>query len=284
MWIIFSFLVAIFDTLKNVVAKLSLRNVDEYIVAWSNCFFSIIFLLPFIFDIPEIKPDFYFGLFVSGFANVLALVFFMKSIKLSDLSKTIPLTTLSPLLLLITSPLIVGELPNFQGILGIAFIVLGAYLLNFSNNFSGVLAPFKAIYYEAGPRYMLFVVLLWSISANFDKIGVKNSSPLFYAFSVQVFISVVLFFILLYKKKFNMDTIKTNIKYLFGIGFLSAGTIYFYTLALQLTLVPYVIAIKRTNSILSVISGWLFFKETKFKERIVAAIIMFIGVLLITFS
>lgn len=284
-WIFLAFGVALFDSLKNVLAKSTLKNVDEVIVAWSNSFFSAILLLPVLFwGLPEIKPMFFVGLFVSGTLNVVALIFFMKSIRFGDLSNTVPLTTISPLLLLITSPIIVGEFPSFQGILGMIAIVIGAYILNFQKGQNDLFLPFKLIFFEKGPRYMLLVVLIWSVTANFDKIGVVNSSPLFYSFSVQLYIGLVLLFIVLPKFRKNNSLFKTNKKAFWNIGILSTLTIICHMLAIQLTLVPYVISIKRTNSILSVIFGRIFFKEGNLKERLFAASLMFIGVLLITFS
>ncbi|MCX8009635.1 MAG: EamA family transporter, partial [Ignavibacteria bacterium] len=176
MWIILSFGVALFDSLKNVVSKFTLKDTNEYVVAWSNSFVSAILILPYIiFNLPSIKPNFFLGLFVSGTLNVAAMVFFMKSIKLSDLSKTVPLTAISPLLLLITSPIIVGEFPKFNGIVGMILIVIGAYLLNLNGLikssesdekfFSKFLYPFQLLFKEKGSRYMLMVVLLWSITA-----------------------------------------------------------------------------------------------------------------------
>jgi len=54
--------------------------------------------------------------------------------------------------------------------------------------------------------------------------------------------------------------------------------------AISLTLVAYVIAIKRTSVIISVIFGHSIFKEKGIKERLLGAIIMVIGVLFITLS
>lgn len=284
-WIPLAFGVALFDSLKNVLAKHTLKNIDEYIVAWSNSFFSGLFLIPILFlGIPEIKPMFFVGLIVSGSLNIAALVFFMKSIKAGDLSNTVPLTTLSPLLLLITSPIIVGEFPSFQGILGMLLIVAGSYLLNFKSTQEDFLIPFKSIVKEKGPKYMLIVVLIWAITANFDKIGVVNSSPLFYSFAVQLYIGTVMLPIIYSKHKKNPAEINKNIGALIGVGFLATLTIICHMIAISLTIVPYVISIKRTNSILSVIFGRIFFKEGYLKERLLAAILMFAGVLLITFA
>ena len=53
-------------------------------------------------------------------------------------------------------------------------------------------------------------------------------------------------------------------------------------LAVSLTLVAHVIAIKRTSTIMSVLWGFLIFKEAGIKERLPGAGIMVVGVLLIS--
>ena len=56
----------------------------------------------------------------------------------------------------------------------------------------------------------------------------------------------------------------------------------FHMIAISMTLVAYLISVKRTSAIISVLFGTLLFKEKGFKERIWGAIIMVIGVLFIT--
>ena len=54
--------------------------------------------------------------------------------------------------------------------------------------------------------------------------------------------------------------------------------------ALQLALVSFVIAVKRTSALFNVLWGWLIFKEQGIKERIAGSMIMIIGVVVITLS
>ncbi len=54
----------------------------------------------------------------------------LKALKTGNLSEVFPLISLSPLFMLITSPLIGGEFPRLITIPGILLIVVGAYLLN----------------------------------------------------------------------------------------------------------------------------------------------------------
>ena len=54
--------------------------------------------------------------------------------------------------------------------------------------------------------------------------------------------------------------------------------------AINLTLVAYVVSVKRTSAIMSVLFGYFIFKERGIKERLIGATIMIIGVLLIVLS
>lgn len=285
-WFIFAFLTAFFESLKDVFSKKSLKNIDEYVVSWSLRFFALIFLIPFLFfvEIPSLGDKFWIALFVSGSLNVVTTILYMKAIKYSDLSDTIPMVAFTPLFLLITSPLIVGEFPSFIGLIGVLLIVFGSYILNIKKRSDGYLAPFKALLKEKGPRLMLLVAFIWSIGSNFEKIGVQNSSPIFWVIAVNAFISIVIFPIMIYKSKKSLEQISTSYKALIPIGIFAALTLLFQMTAINMTLVTNVISIKRTSVIMSVLFGYFIFKEKNIKERLVGALIMIIGVLLITLS
>lgn len=286
LWILFSSFTALFESLKDVFSKKGLKNIDEYVISWSLNFFALPFLLPLLFfiEIPPLGNKFWLALLISGSLNVVATIFYMKAIKHSDLSITIPMVTFTPLFLLLTSPLIVGEFPTLFGLIGVLLIVLGSYTLNIKQLHEGYLTPFKALLKETGPKLMLLVAVIWSVTSNFDKIGVQNSSPIFWVIAVNVFIILVMLPIMLYKSKRAIENIRTNYKALFPVGLFSALTLIFQMTAISLTLVAYVISIKRTSAIMSVLFGHLIFKEEGVRERLAGAIIMIIGVLFITLS
>src|SRR3989338_4529525 len=149
-WLLFAFLTAFFESLKDVFSKKSLENCDEYVVAWSLRFFALLFLIPLLFfiEIPSWQSlglQFWVALFIAGFLNVIATILYMRAIKSSDLSITVPMVTFTPLFLLITSPLIVGEFPNSMGLIGVLLIVVGSYMLNIKQRHQGYFAPFKVL-------------------------------------------------------------------------------------------------------------------------------------------
>lgn len=285
-WFIFALLTAFFESLKDVFSKKSLKHIDVYIVSWSLRFFTLPFLLPllFIINIPTLGEQFWIALFVGGTLNVVTTILYMKAIQYSDLSLTVPIVAFTPLFLLITSPLIVGEFPNFLGLIGVLLIVAGSYTLNIKQRHEGYLAPFHALLKEKGPKLMLLVAFFWSITSNFDKIGVQNSSPLFWVIAMSIYITLVMLPILLFKSAKNFQQISSNYKILFLIGLCSVLTLIFQMTAINMTLVSYVISIKRTSAIMTVLFGYFIFREKGIKERLIGVIIMIIGVLCITLS
>ena len=78
--------------------------------------------------------------------------------------------------------------------------------------------------------------------------------------------------------------IKKGYGYLVLMGFCSAIALMFQMVAVKMTIVPYVIAIKRMSIVISSIFGFVLFKEGKVKERLVGALIMIVGVCLISLS
>jgi drug/metabolite transporter (DMT)-like permease len=287
-WLIFGILTAFFEAVKDVFSKQNLKKNDEYVVAWSLAFFSAIFLAPFLFFIeipqlnPQLNPQFWIALLIGSSINAVTAILYIKAIKLSDLSLTVPLVALTPLFMLLTSPLIVGEYPNFFDCIGIFLIVTGSYLLNIKEKSQGYLAPFKALLHQPGPKLMLIVALLWSITSNFDKIGVQNSSPIFWLFSLFTTMSLLLLPVLLHKTPNPSRKIIQQLPLLAAMGFVNALGVVFQMQALTMTLVVQVIAVKRTSVLMGVLFGHFIFKEKDIQQRLLGSAIMIMGVFFIT--
>ena len=285
-WFAFAFLTAIFESFKDVLSKHNLRNFDEYLIAWSLRFFAMPFLLPLLLfiEIPRIGGSFWPALAVSGSINVIATVLYMRAMKNSDLSLAAPMLTFTPLFLLVTSPLIVGEFPGVLGLAGIFLIFAGSYAMNISERRRGFFAPIKSMLHKEGPRLMLFVAFLWSISSNFDKVGIENSSALFWVVSLNIFLVAAMTPLMIIKTRHTALQLRSNLRYIVPIGMFSALGSMAQMTAISIALVAYVISIKRTSAIISVLLGCFLFRERGLKERLTGAIIMVVGVILITLS
>ncbi|WP_424097772.1 EamA family transporter [Moorena producens] len=286
LWLIFASLTALFASSKDLTSKRGLKNVDAYIVSWAVFFFSLPVLLPllFVIEIPELGRNFGLALMVGGSLNVVAMSLYIQALSRSDLSITVPFMTFTPLFLLVTSPIIVGEYPTPLDMVGILMIVVGSYSLNLKEKRNGYLAPFKGLLKQRGPKLMLTAAVIFSITANFDKVGVENSSPIFWAIALHTFIATGMGVIMLCKSRSKLNQIPKNLLSLVPIGFFQAGVILCQMTALEMTFVSHVIAVKRMSALISVILGCLIFKEPGIKERATGAAIMVLGVVLISLS
>jgi len=285
MWLILSLLTAFCNSAQDIISKRLSTRVSPYVTAWSASFFSLPFLLIFfIWERPVVPaPAFWPALLVTGVLLSVSIIFFFKAIEASDLSLSIPILSFTPMFLLVTSPLIVGEFPKPWGIVGMVLIVFGCYALFYHPDQENILAPFKRLMKARGSRYMLLVAILYSIGGNIDKIGVRNSSPLLWSVSLNAFVGALLGMMMLSKVKDAGRQVRTNWPWLVAMGFFLALMMMFQMNALKMTIVPYVIAIKRTSVILTSLWGVWFLKERGGWERVLAVALMVVGVFVISF-
>ena len=286
MWLPLALLTALFESGKDIFAKKGLNaGADPLVVAWAWRLLAVPFLLPpILLSAPVMpQPGFWPALAVGGLLNVITAVLYMHALRASDISLCVPLITFTPLFLLVTSPLIVGENAGPWGAIGVALIVSGAYLLNINKNRTGLLAPLKALWHERGARLMLLVALIWSLTANIDKIGVNNSSPLLWAVSINAAIALGLLpLIVVRRARSPIGPLPWRL--LAAIGLCGGLTTLCQMLAISLTLVPYVIAVKRLSILLTVLAGALLLREPGLRQRLPAAALMLAGVVVLTLA
>ncbi len=284
LWFIFAILSALFGSLRDLVSKYGLKDVDEYIITWSSRFFALPIFLTLLWweDNPPLGEHFLPTLMVILVIQIVSNILYFRALKSSDLSLTVPMISFTPLFLLITSPLIVDEHLSLWDGGGIVFIVLGSYVLNLKSKQQGYLAPFKAFLTNKGPKIMLGVAMLWSLLSTLNKVGVQNSSPTFWAAVTSTNLAVALFPIMISKSWGNLQQIPNHFKVLMTIGILQGLTVLFFLKAITLTLVAQAVTVKRTTILFSAIWGHLILGEPGIQERTIGATIMVLGVAIIT--
>ena len=286
MWFFFASLTAVFEACKDAAGKQSLKTLDEYSVLFSFMTVGVVLLLPvlLITGVPPLQPRFWLAVVVGGGLNILAFTLYVRALKLADLSLTVPLVTLTPLFLLATSPLIVQEWPTWADGIGVVLLVVGSYVLNIqpkSTRTGNLWTPLLAMARNPGSRLMLCVAFIWSITSNFDKIGVENSSPLCWAVTLfTVIASGMLPFVL--RRERGIVSLLSQWKLLAVTGGFNAFAIAFQMLALTMAPVAQVIAVKRMSTLLSVGFGHFLFGEKGMRSRLLGAGIMVSGVVIMS--
>ena len=268
---------------SDAFTKKALASYNEYTVAWLRLVFALpLLLLIFLFiPLPKLDREFYMAFLLALPLEILSIVLYMKSLRLSPLSLTLPFLALTPVFLIFVSYVMLGEKVSFFGVIGILLIAVGSYTLNISKVRKGVLEPFRAVAREKGSVLMIVVALIYSLTSSLGKMAIKHSSPLF--FGISYYTALALFFtpIALYKGK--------GIRKGTALSVLLPGVFYSFMvichmIAISLAKVAYVISIKRMSILVSVVYGYYVFKEENIRERLFGSLLMIIGFVIIVTS
>lgn len=279
-WVLLSLIAAFTLATSDALTKKALAASNEYVVAWLRLIFSLplLFVIFFFIPVPELDKEFYTAFLIALPLEILSIVLYIKALRLSPLSLTLPFLALTPVFLIFVSYIILGEKVSFRGGVGILFIALGGYTLNISKIKEGIFEPLRAITREKGSVLMIAVALIYSLTSSLGKMAIKHSSPLF--FGVTYFTALAILFapIALYKGR--------KVRGEAALSVLLPGVFYSlmvvsHMVAISLAKVAYVISVKRMSLIIGVLYGYLFFKEKNIRERLLGATLMFIGFVMV---
>jgi uncharacterized membrane protein len=287
MWALLALTAAIATASREALMKSVMRDGDEVAVAFLISVFTACILLPAGLAVGVgLQPGFWTALLISGGINAAAAVMTARAVHVSDISLVSPLQALTPVFMIFTGAFVLHELPGLAGAAGIAVIVAGAYVLNVRGTMRDALAPFRALLRNPGARLFLGIAAIFSISGVYDKVGVTTSAPLFWSGAVNLFMTLTLGVMILLRH----DTARVGAvmrraprRVLLASLVISIGLAAQMT-ALPMTLAAYVIAVKRTSVLFSVLAGALIFREHSLVPRLTGAAIMLAGFLLITFG
>ena len=283
MWFYYALITAFSQATSDAITKKTLQRADEYIVAWLRLLSSVPYLLIalFIIEIPETDSTFWAVLIAALPLEVTAFILYIRALKESPLSLTIPFLAFTPVFLIFTSFLILGELPDKSGTAGVILIAAGAYTLNLHMKKKGLLKPIMAIIKERGSLMMLIVSFIYSITSSLGKLAILHSSPIFFGALYFIILALAFTPIVMFKSRNNLGQIIKNYKYFGFLGFFHSLMVITHMVAMSLTQVTYMIAVKRTSLLFSAGYGYFLFKEEKMRERLLGSILMIIGVVLI---
>ena len=283
LWFTLSLTAALSQAVNDTISKRFFSDLTAYEMGLIRLLFAAPYLFMGLVFIPRPPLDNTFWLCIScGLPlELCAFLCYMRAIKVSPLSLTIPFLAFTPAFVILTGFFILSETLNMYGLTGISLIIVGSYLLNLSSVKHEWLAPVKAIFKEQGSWLMLLTALIYSVTATLGKLAIIHSSPQFFA--VTYFLFFTIFVILLFPIMPGAKITHLFKRPVLGViaGMILATMIFSHTLAISMIEAAYMLSVKRSSLLFSVLFGALFFKEKKIKERLFGASIMMCGVLMI---
>jgi drug/metabolite transporter (DMT)-like permease len=282
MWVVLTLVCAFSLATSDALTKKALRGTDEYVAGWLRllaCAPPLIAVLLFT-ERPPVDGTFYIAMAAGIPLEVLAFVLYMRALRVSPLSLSLPFLAFTPVFLIGIGFLILGERPTAVGMGGILLIAAGGYVLNLGHFSHGVLEPVRAIFREKGSVLMLAVAFIYSFTASLMKLGINHSSPLFYG-TVYFAVLTAAYTPLALPRLRRSGVGGPNFRLLVAAGLFMAVMVVTHVIAVSLTEVAYMVAVKRTSLLISVLYGCLLFREGRLAQRGTGALMMFAGFVIV---
>ncbi|MCX7944889.1 MAG: DMT family transporter [Deltaproteobacteria bacterium] len=282
--ILLGIITALLTSGADALSKKVSSKESVYAVSMSRWLFSLPVLLVFNFNsiiIPSINIEAILWLIVVSPLELLAMILYIKAISQHDMSLVVPFLSLTPMFLLFTGYVFLGERVDSYGVIGVTLIVVGIYLMNISDPKEGITAPFKNILKNKGAIYVIIVAIIYTITSTIGKRIVTLVGPSFMSFWYLASLTIVLFLFITIKREPVFPALKSNFLTNISIGTFVGLAAYTLFYSYQLIPVSYAIALKRTSILFAVLWGKIFFNESDFGKRVVGTVIVLIGVAVI---
>lgn len=284
LWYLAPVIAALFVSLRAALGKAALARHHPLVVTLvQSCAASLVlWSAALLHGIPSIAPNFWGILAIAAVLGALCQVLTVIALGRSELSVIGPLRGLSPALVLVAVPLIVGETVPFAGVIGVLVVAGGTYLLKADGSGTGVLAPARALLTDSGVRILLVAILINSVGSSLDRLGIVASSPFFWAAAVTSCWSLLL--APLAARHWRRSAYPSRRRLLWvavAAGLLGAIGTGAHALAIAHLPVVYAVSLKGGSVMFSVALGGWMFKERSMRHRGVAAGIIALGMIMI---
>lgn len=218
----------------------------------------------------------YYGV-IAGIFGAVGNGFLVKALQGGDLSILGPINSYKSVVGILIGIVFLHEIPSIWGNIGIALIIYGSYFVldTMKERFSWSLLKNKEI------QYRIWAMILTAIEAVFIKKVILYSSTIvsfiFWCWFGAFFSFVLLFF---FKVRLIKEIKQVKLHHLLTYGFLvlSIGTMQYTTnYVFSHMNVGYALALFQLSTIISIFLGYRIFKEQNIKKKLLGAVIMIAG-------
>ena len=282
---------AVFATSKDLVSKRVASQVDSTV---STCA-SFLYALPFYLAMlmlewcvgrPQFALSLSFWLLVlsRSITDAFAEWFKMRSLSYGDISLVACFFSLSPVFLLVTSPLITGDALSLTEIGSVALIVAAGILLVYKPARAGGSESRKA------DRDVLKAIVLaicasvfFSLNSCFDRLAVQQASPVWSGFTMTAAAGLIFLPRVLSVAAFRHDlTLNWRLFLLRGIFEFIFMTL--KLIALQFISAPYAVTLMRASILFTILGGGVILHEGDLKRRLFAGGLTLLSVAVVVFE
>lgn len=285
-WILFALGAALGVAGTDILTKRHLSGYPPALALLVRTLFPALALSPLLLvtAAPRLDGSFWLWLGAAVPLELLAEFLYIRALRSSPLALSVPYLAFSPVFLVFTGFLLLGEAVSPRGFAGILLVAAGAYYLNLDRAMlkrpGGWLEPLAAIARQPGARAMLGVALVYSVTAALAKGTLLKAHSLaattlyFWAVGSASAVALSLREPDILRRAFSNFAVHAR------IGLVSAFSILCTFLAFAHAEAAYAVAVKRTSILFSIALGAWLFRERRFPHHFAAALVMVGGVAL----
>jgi len=267
---------AVLHTTWNLLLK---QAGEKYIAIWWSAIIGFLVFTPAIYFLGFPSQTVWHILIISALLEISYYIVLGEAYKDSDFSLVYPLGRgAAPALIAVWAAIFLHERFTLGGLIGIIVIVIGLLIVGGGDIFQAYSKP-----QLRGILLALLLALLISIYSILDGIAVKQTSALPYV--VVLFLCVPAFTSPLIFKLYGWNKLKDELSAhpltLAAIGVLTIGA---YSLALwaySISPLGYAGSIREVSVVMAAYAGWQFLGEKFGGLRILGAVIIFAGIMVI---
>ena len=286
-WIFIVILCAFFTALSDILCKIFIEKKGEsglsaLFVRW---FFVIPFVLPFVFtNWQKTEPKLLALYFVGIPLEIVAAYFYMKSLEISEASLVLPFQSITPIFIPPFSIFILDERYSWYGLGGVLLVAIGSFIiLKSANSYTVEQSKGKKSSDMRAVFLMILSSLIYSFTSVLGRYLTLHLDPIFFGSTYMLTNSIIFsaIFLLLRKEKVNLikpDTLSLLIGATMGIAVIT------HFVAISKIEAAYMISIKRTSILFSIVLGKIFLQDKEFRKRFEGALLMLLGVIVISFA
>ncbi len=283
MWLLFALLSALFASVRKASEKQLSHKLNHATIGWSIQLTALPLLAVALLISGELYNPFSLGasfwlptlVVWLGFYPLSNFLYF-GTLQHGELSKTVPLQSLGPVLALGLAWLLLGQMPTLLAAAGIALVVGGVYILNLNGAY--LRNPLKMFSGDKANRYALFNLVLIALVGVLDKIAIDASGPVYFSFVSTLGAVVVLYIMSLLSKTNDNHQVRRYILPLSLAGNLFGVSYVTYMLALGLAPIAYVAAARNSSIIIGALIGFWYLKEPVTRSKLIALGVIGVGV------
>jgi drug/metabolite transporter (DMT)-like permease len=281
MGLLAALLSTIFSSSKDLMSKRLASRLDGTVSTFASFAFALPFYVVLLFvlwlrgaETFAYSLTFWTLVLLRSLTDTVAEWMKMHALAHGDLSIVVLILSLSPLLLLVASPLITGDALTLAEVASVFLVVVGSILMVYRPRGGKGVTQKRGMVLAAG------AALFFSLNSCFDRLAVERGTPVFSGFTMTL-LSALFLCPFVVGRATRIASLRSHFLGFLIRGLLETTFMVCKLFALQTMHAPALAGIQRLSLLLSILGGRVFFKEADFKRRLAAGCLIVAGVVLI---